>query len=96
MIPYSPFRDYSLAGFHIGVEPVAMIVALIVFVILVIKGLEKQKTGMSVKEYFVFFSILVLSALAGGRIWYFAAHWSGPQNIMLFFNPLNGFDLERI
>ena len=43
--------------------------------------------GMSVKEYFVFFSILVLSALAGGRIWYFAAHWSGPQNIMLFFNP---------
>lgn len=86
MIIYSPFRRYTFGSFQIGVESVACIVAFTVFITLVVLALEKRKTKLDVKEYFFFFFVVLFSALAGGRLWYYIAHWKGPSSLITMFN----------
>jgi len=90
MIIYTPVKYYQIGMLRLGTEPVAMTLAFAIFIFLVIKGLEKQKLKMDVKEYFVFFSIVLFSALAGGRIWFYIAHWEGLKTIIDIFNLSKG------
>jgi prolipoprotein diacylglyceryltransferase len=84
MIPYQPIYNYF---FGIGPEPVAMLLAFIVFGIYTYFGFKKEKLGFGAKQFSFFILILCVSALAGGRLWFFAFNFPGWRIVIDFFNP---------
>lgn len=87
MIPYTTHETlFSVGPYEVQTEFIAIIFAFTVLVVLVFLELNKQKEKMGLKEYSLFFFIIIFSALAGGRIWYYAQNWEGPHTLIDFLN----------
>lgn len=83
MIPYLPHKYlFSIGSIKIETEAFGMTLAFIIFIILVARELKKQKEKMNSKDIFWFLIITLLSALAGGRLWYYIANWKGPETLI--------------
>ena len=79
MITYEPVQYlFKIGNFKVEPEPVAMIFAFIVFMIYIYFSLKKEKSeNINAKEFLKLILIIIFSALAGGRIWYYAGNWQG-------------------
>jgi len=87
MIPYIPHKYFfSIGSLKVETEAFGMTLAFIIFIILVARELKKQKEKMNSKDIFLFLIIVIYSALAGGRLWYYIANWKGPETLITIFN----------
>ncbi len=86
---YTPHKIlFSIGILKIPTEPFFMLVSIVVFVLLVYRGLKKEKIITKPKDFFIFFSLLILISLFGGKVWYHIEHWKGLISILYMFNPL--------
>jgi prolipoprotein diacylglyceryltransferase len=89
MIPYSPTPVLDLLGMRIPVEAVAMNAAFVLFSVYLIASLRRQ--GLDLKSFppkdvARLIILVLLCALAGGRIWYYASHWKGVETLLTMFD----------
>jgi prolipoprotein diacylglyceryltransferase len=75
----------AIIGFKIPIETFFSIIAFVALCILLVKELRKN-FKFSISDYFWFLFAAVFGSLAGGRLWYFAINFKGPETFLKLFD----------
>ena len=88
MTYYNPIYMFDLFGLKTNPEPFAMALAFIIFGVYVYGQLRKKgfKKILGWKEYAKFLFIVMFSALAGGRLWYYVPKMNSWRMVLMLFD----------